>query len=178
MVLPRAVVPTFIAGLADPAVADACDLELRTVNEKYPDFFRAALLEGVRNMFLLVTRRAAFRAFDATAYADIERAAGRLYRMFRSRAVVRCDWLRWLRCLCECCCSVCVCLSPTGGLIFLCLSLLIPASNCIFTLRMRCAQVRNDFLAKLIDQLDKSVDVQQRYPRTQLLFPASQRMVR
>jgi hypothetical protein len=40
MVLPRSVVPTFIAGLCDTTVADLCFSELEDVYEKYPDFFR------------------------------------------------------------------------------------------------------------------------------------------
>ena len=93
MVLPRAVVPTFIAGLVDPAVAAFCETELLNVLDKYPDFFRSSLLEGVRNMFVLVSRRADFRAFAIDKYADVERAADRLYRMFRSKSAMRAEFI-------------------------------------------------------------------------------------
>jgi hypothetical protein len=90
MVLPRAVVPTFIAGLGtsssqtpvcahfigyvmiflsgglsvvavDSAVCELCLVELKNLHEKFPDFFRSSLLEGVRNMFLLVTKKGGFK---------------------------------------------------------------------------------------------------------------------
>jgi hypothetical protein len=41
----------------------------------------------------------------------------------------------------------------------------------------RQSAMRAEFIARLIDQLDKSVDVQQKYPRTDLYYPASQRVV-
>jgi hypothetical protein len=90
-----------------------------------------------------------FQAFESTAYEEVRRAADVLYTMIKSK----------------------VC------------SLFFDSFFCFLTfdflMLVLCCQsaVRSEFLNKLIDQLDKSVDVRQYYPKTNRLFPASARML-
>lgn len=123
MIMPRHIVSPLIAGLVDPAVADLCYSELQEIHEKFAQFFFrsgylrliilnlsscphscnlemnlfcliSGLVEGVRQMFMLHRVLPGFRPRDVSSYDNVAKAADRLYRLFRSNAKARNDFLQ------------------------------------------------------------------------------------
>jgi hypothetical protein len=95
MVIPRFVVPTFLAGLVDPAVSEFCLERLNSIHERFPEFIRTGLLDGIAAMTKLCLSDPMFPVFDphSAGYARVKLAVERLYPLVKAKGSNRHDFL-------------------------------------------------------------------------------------
>ena len=86
MIIPRFVVPTFIANLVDTKLYDACVERLTAINERHPEFIRTCLLNGIVTMSVLSLREPGFQPWEGSSYDRVRRAMTFVLALLTARA--------------------------------------------------------------------------------------------
>ena len=94
MVLPSLLIPTYICGLIDEQTTDLCASELKSVLEKFADYFPANFGSGLRLAFEALLLDSSFDFYSSELYTTVVSGLQRLYNLIKSQSKLRNIWLR------------------------------------------------------------------------------------
>lgn len=106
MILPSLLIPTYIAGTTDTLVSEICLNELKSIYEKFSDYFASYFslvvdfyyfrnfIPGLKLCFYLHSRKANFSLFNVDHYIDIINGLQKFYQIFKSSNKLRNIWLK------------------------------------------------------------------------------------